>query len=331
MRARVLSIVISGVAAFAAIAQQPEAVKPAPVEQKVEAPAAPEITLVEAGAEPRRELRMTPRADVTETCTMRMKMSMTMKMGEQEMPAQDMPAMVMVMGMKVGSVSPEGDISYDLSVSDCRVEAGAGGNEMMVQAMSEALLPLKRLTGTGVVTSRGINKAVKLKFPEDMPEAAAAAMGGLTDQMGQIGSPLPVEAVGVGAKWRVKTKVKSQGLSIDQTATYTLKEIGDGGLLKLDVVMEQGAAPQKVNSPGIPPGIDVELKSLASTGNGSSEFVLTSIVPRKVEMKTSTDLAMKVSQGTEVSDMKQSVKVEMTMTGGEAKPAAEGAKETAKD
>jgi len=303
---------------------QPAAVEPK-VDGQTTTPAAPEITLIEPGAEPRQELRITPRIGLVQTLVMRMQLTMSMKMGAQEFPTPAMPAMLVTMEMKVGEVSPEGDISYGLRVTDATVDAGPDGEGIQAE-LAEALEPVKKLTGGGVVSSRGITKSVKLAFPADMPSATAQAMSGLTDQIGQIGSPFPAEAVGIGAKWRVKSKLKSQGMSIDQSSTYTLKDFRDGTAF-MEMTMEQTAAPQPVAAPGLPEGVTLELKSLASTGTGSTEFPLSWIVARKGTSKASTELALKITQGEQASDMTQIVKVEVTITGEEAKAEAPAASE----
>ena len=78
-----------------------------------------------------------------------------------------------------------------------------------------------------------------------MPPGADAQTRQLMDQMkdsfSSVAAPLPEEAVGPGARWEVKMPIKSQGMTIDQTATYEL------------VSLEGERLTTKAPSPNTPP------------------------------------------------------------------------------
>ena len=57
--------------------------------------------------------------------------------------------------------------------------------------------------------------------------------------------PLPEEAVGPGAKWEVRMPIKTQGMTIDQTATYEVVSL-EGERLATKSAVVQHAANQKV-------------------------------------------------------------------------------------
>src|SRR4051794_29556904 len=89
---------------------------------RVEAlPAGMSIKLVDAGAEPRKELRLHPSAGDKQTCVMTTRMGMEMKMGETSNPGMKLPGMILTMDMTVKSVSPEGEITYDTVITDATV------------------------------------------------------------------------------------------------------------------------------------------------------------------------------------------------------------------
>ena len=62
----------------------------------------------------------------------------------------------------------------------------------------------------------------------------------LKDVFIQLVTPLPEEAVGVGAKWEVKAPVQSHSIKIDQTANYELVSV-EGEQLKTKSTSTQRA------------------------------------------------------------------------------------------
>lgn len=314
-------------------AQQPEnqPAKPA-VESKpaataqpaaAEAPTKPVVTLIEPGAEPRQVLRLKPAIGLSQTAKLRMVMGMSMKMEDNELPSQTMPAMVLTYTMKTTSVSPEGDIGYDLAFNACDVEENAEAPPQMIEMMKKALVPISKITGSGVVTARGFNQDVKLNIPSDLDPTSAGVMEGMKQQMGQLGAPLPEEAVGAGAKWTVATKLKSQGLVLDQVAKIELLSVTDS-VAKMKMVMDQTGAPnQTIKGPGMPEGVSILVESLKSSGSGDVEQPMAAMSPSIATLKIVTDMAMKMSQGGDDQKITQKITIEVKLSPGEAteKPA----------
>ncbi len=63
--------------------------------------------------------------------------------------------------------------------------------------------------------------------------------------------PLPDEAVGVGARWRVVTALRTGGAVLKQTATYTLTA-ADAGAWTVAIESERIGEPQDIVMPGAP-------------------------------------------------------------------------------
>ena len=102
-----------------------------------------QVTLVDAGVEPRKVLRLHPAAGDKSTLTMTIKMGMEMKVGETETPAVKMPAMKMVMNTSIKSVSPEGDIAYDMELVEASVAEDPDVMAQVVDAMKKSTEGLK--------------------------------------------------------------------------------------------------------------------------------------------------------------------------------------------
>lgn len=303
--------------------------KPADVQPAVE-PAKPAevpvVKLIEAGAEPRQALRLKPAMGLAQATKLRMVMGMSMKSEEMgEFPSPPMPPIVMSYTLKAVSVSPEGDVGYDMAFTACGIEENAESPAEMVEAMKAALAPMAGITGSGVVTARGFNKDIQIKIPEGVNAAAGGLMDGMKQQMSQMGTPLPEEAVGAGAKWTVTSKFKSQGLAIEQVATVELISLIDG-VAKMKMSVEQTApANQTIKTPDMPEGVNVQVESLKSSGTGEFEQALASMAPRAAESKLVTNLEMKVTQeGGKAQKMSQKVTVDVKLLPVEAaKPAAD--------
>jgi hypothetical protein len=69
--------------------------------------------------------------------------------------------------------------------------------------------------------------------------------------------PLPAEPVGVGARWRVVTILALDGAHAKQTATYTL--LADG---RVHAVIQRVAQEQRLATPGAPAGVTVDLVAM---------------------------------------------------------------------
>jgi hypothetical protein len=296
--------------------QEPPAPPPAPPPVEPVMPTA-EVMLVEAGAEPRQVLRLAPAPGMEQACRMRLAMSVTTKMGDQQVPSAPMPTMVTTMRLKVAEVAPGGDISYDMAISECHAEEGPELVPGMAEMLNQTLEPLKRLTGRWTINNRGVVKNVKFTIPDDVPGNVKAMMVGLSDQVNQLSAPLPEEAIGPGGKWRVKTRIKVQGLLVDQAMEYTLKEVRDGTAI-VDVAVEQNAAPQKFESPALPPGTTMNLESLKSTGSGTGELPLNGVVPSRLSNKVTTGLTLEMKEGDKTTRIDQSIKLDMAWVRAEA-------------
>src|SRR5262245_13549963 len=95
----------------------------------------PQVKLLEAGAEPRKVLRLHPKAGDKQTVNLAMKMTMETKVWEMPGQPMKMPEMKMTMDLTVKSVSDNGDIAYETVVTDATVAEGADVQPQVAAAM----------------------------------------------------------------------------------------------------------------------------------------------------------------------------------------------------
>ena len=253
------------------------------------------VKLLEAGAEPRKVLRLHPTAGDKQTLVMTLKMAMETKVGEADAPPTKMPAIKMTVNATVKEVSDNGDISCDLVMGEFNVSDDPGVTPEVAAAMKAAFAGTKGLSGTGTVSSRGLSKGVEFKAPAGSSPQARQLMDQMKDLVTQLVAPLPEEAVGPGAKWDVKMPLKSQGITVDQTATYEVVSI-EGDRLTIKSTIVQHAANQKIQNPAMPT-LKMDLTKMVGNGSGEHTSDLTHLLPTTGTGKVHSETSMTMNMG----------------------------------
>lgn len=268
-----------------------------------------QVKLLDAGSEPRTALRLHPSAGDQQTLTMTMKMGMDMTMAGKSNPSVSIPPMAMTMVVDVKSVAPNGDISYTVTYDDVSVATDTNTLPAVEAAMKSALAGIKGMSGTGKLSSHGIHLGMQMKLPPNANPQMTQIMNQMKDSFSSSALPLPEEAVGVGAKWEYKTKLKSQGMTIDQTITSELVSI-DGDHATLRNTILQSAANQKVQNSAMP-GLKVDLAKLTGTGTGTSTLDLSKLLPvaATLDEKTETSMAINMGQQKQNMDMTMNINI----------------------
>ncbi len=260
--------------------------------QAVSSTSTTQVKLLEAGAEPRKALRLHPAAGDKQALTVTLKMAMETKIGEMPGQAMKLPAMAMKMDVTVKSVSDQGDITYELVMGDTTVADDAGDAGPLAEVMKAALGGAKGMTGTGTVSSRGLTKGMEFKVPSGADAQTRQVMEQMRESFASMAAALPEEAVGPGARWEVRLPRKSQGMTIDEIETCELVSV-DGERLTTKGTITQRAANQKVESPAMP-GLKVDVTKMTGTGTSQGTLDLGKLMPTAgvTELHSETDMAM---------------------------------------
>jgi hypothetical protein len=240
---------------------------------------------------------------------MTLKMTVGMKVGEMENPPMKLPGMVMIMEVTVKDVSPEGDISSELVMTDASVSDEPGVMPQVAETMKSSLGNLKGLSGKGLTSNRGMNKGTEINMPAGADPQVRQAMDQLKESFANLSSPLPEEAVGAGAKWEVTVPLKSQGMSIDQTTTYELVSLNED-TLNTKVSINQTAPKQKVQSPAMP-NMKLDLLKMSGTGTGEVSRNLGQLLPLSGAITSHTDLLMGVGVGAQQQTMSMKMDIDL--------------------
>ena len=268
------------------------------------------MKLLDAGSEPRKILSLHPSVGDKQTLGLTSKISMNMSMAGNQMPAMDIPATQMTMTVEVKSISADGEVTYGVTFSAATVAAAPNAMPGMVEAMQAALAGMQGATATGRISSKGIIQGFDVNLPPGASPQLKQTMDQMKDSFSSSSTALPAEAVGPGARWEYRTKLKSQGITIDQTVDYQLVSVA-GDQLTLQSTLQQNAANQKIESPAMP-GMKIDLVKMTGTGNGNSTFDLSHVMPTAATMDEAIEMATSVNMGPQPQSMDMKMKVNLT-------------------
>jgi Family of unknown function (DUF6263) len=275
----------------------------------------PQVELISLGAEPRQELRFKPAVDAKETASMTVSTDISMSVDGKPIPAFKMPATVVKLDTAVTKVESNGDVNYEFAYSDVEL---AGETTLPPEAMKtlrSQMAQLKGIKGSVTVDNRGQTKKANLAIPKDVDPSLKQMMGQISQSIKQLSSPVPQQAVGIGAQWRVSSVVNISGISLKQAAIYELVDMKNG-VATLNIKVEQlGAPSQKLNLPEVPPGVNVSLKSYTGKGEGKALINLNKLMPisSTLSMKANTLMGATSSKNPKELTMNQDILMQMNI------------------
>jgi hypothetical protein len=205
------------------------------------------------------------------------------------------PTIKMTLGSTVKEVADNGDITYEIAMGDISLSDEPGGLPEVAEAMKAVFAGTKGLAGTGTASSRGFSKGVEFKSPVGSNPQTRQFMDQMKETFAQLAAPLPEEAVGPGAKWEVKMPLKSQGMTIDQMATYEVVTL-EGERLTTKSTIVQHAANQKIQNP-VMPTLKMDLTKMVGSGSGERTFDLAHLLPASGTGKVHTETSMSMNMG----------------------------------
>lgn len=290
------------------------AAKPVIVAQNNSTPTPTQLALLSPGAEPKQELRFKPKVNIKQTLTMTMNMDMAMSFAGQAMPKVKIPTSVMKMEVAVTQVDPNGDIHSQFAYTDADVVADPSLPPEMVNAIRTSIKKMVGLKGTSISDNRGQLKSSNFVLPEGSDPITKQMLEQVSNSLGQFASPVPQEAVGMGAKWRVSSGLKLGGINLNQSAIYELVSLKDN-VATFNITMEQQANAQKLTLPGLPSEANISLKSLKSQGQGQMILPLDAVMPSSsmISIQSTNEMSMKNPQSGEEMPVSTQMSMQINM------------------
>jgi hypothetical protein len=273
----------------------------------------PIIKLLDTGAEPRSDLSYALNKGSTQKIQMNMDMVMAMKMGPKALPPTTIPTMTMLLDMTTADKNPSGEWKIDSKLTQITINPKGAQQEQFASAMRPQVEGMKGLGMGYWINGKGRVRDVKIDVPKSIPAAAQQMLQGMNQSFESMVAPLPSDAVGIGARWQVVSRMASSGADLLQSAVYTLKS-RDGGKVKLDVTLFQLAASETIKPPGMPPGVTARVKAFKSGGSGASQIDTKNVAPDSGSMalKTTMDIAVQGGGTNEETSVETQTKVQIS-------------------
>jgi hypothetical protein len=239
----------------------------------------PRVVVIEPGTAPLENLSYEFTTGAKETSVMRMDMAMKMDMGNGKLQSFPIPQIEMRFDLATAAKKEaNGDIAVTGTVTDVKVNPGKDEKQQQAAAeMKKALAGINGMTMSYVVSPKGRSRDAKVDVPAGAPAEAKKIVEQMKHSLESMAAPLPEEAVGIGGKWVVVTRVAA-GADILQWTTYTLKS-KTGKKVELEALVKQLAATGEMAGGQMPPGTSAKITKFDSGGTGLTNMDLTRLAP----------------------------------------------------
>ncbi|NJL79309.1 MAG: hypothetical protein HC917_11515 [Richelia sp. SM2_1_7] len=122
------------------------------------------------------------------------------------MPRAKLPAYIITLDSTVTKVEPNGDIYYDIAYSNVDIQGDAQTKPELIKVISKQIEQLENFTGSAVIDNQGIVKNINYAIPAKVDVNIKFLVEQLSNSLQQLSSPVPQEAVGIGANGRLILK-----------------------------------------------------------------------------------------------------------------------------
>lgn len=258
-----------------ASAEQPAQAAPSGAELAAAMPTSMsyQLEVLDAGAEPRRALRMKPAVGSVHPLELVLDLDVGMTIGEM-VNRMDNPPIAYGVRSTVEGVEPDGAFVVSSVWSGARALEGGDAPPEVVQAMLQGMAALEGLSMVQRLDPTG--RLLDLDVSGASPEILAA-LNGVQDSLRQSQVTLPEEPMGVGGRYRLTVHVESGGIPMDVSTTYTVRAIeGDRLTLGTEIAMKADASALLAQ---MPPGASATVDRFDASGGGEMIWDLSQLFP----------------------------------------------------
>jgi hypothetical protein len=199
----------------------------------------------------------------TDTVVATVRAAQSVEMAGQPPQKQEQPPMQFTIAVSPKKKTPSGDFEIGFVLKKADVVLGKQ-DQALADKLAEPLKALSGMSGGFRVTPTGSVSDFEVAPSKGPREAQQEIMPLVEQAMQSIVVAFPNEPIGLGAQWQEQATSKEQGLSLTTTATYTLKEVGEGGLF-VSVTTTRKAPAQPVNDPRAPKGTTIAVEGSGTT------------------------------------------------------------------
>lgn len=279
------------------------------------------VTLIEAGAEPRRALRLTANPGDTQRIVLSQRMQMEQMMNGTRMPSMPMPVTEFHLAIKVDRVDDDGTIHYTGTYEKLSVKDEPGVDPNMRRMMEQSMQAIFGVTVTVAMTERGFIQSFELGADQVRDPMMQQILQGLWGAFEQSSMPLPEDPVGVGAKWKTESTSTAQGMTMDMVSNITLEEFAESGFdLSVELILRAEEQPL-TNAPA---GMKMTLKSMNGSGEGRHAYRDARLMPLgTMKTSTETDIEVEMEFANQRQRMTQTMQIEQQFREVGAEPDAD--------
>ena len=280
------------------------------------------VLVIDAGAEPREQLRYNIAHGTTTTSKMEYALSSLTTTSETS-------TLSVTPGVRLHIVSGptlEGkrdSIRFDVRIVKAEAIVPEGTDPLIKMELDKSVSILNNVGGWVEVDDRGIVQRSDLNSAAQNPEVPARLLMMIINARTSLARVvLPAEAVGVGARWEAKKELVAYGFKINQSDTYTMLEKA-GDTVKLNVQIQQNAPAQAITFED--EGVELSLEGLNMNATGEVVLDLRALEANAMASGEAADLMnVKTVDGSETIEIDSTFDVKMTVTYEIAETIAEG-------
>ncbi|MBM4360796.1 MAG: hypothetical protein FJ096_22035, partial [Deltaproteobacteria bacterium] len=220
------------------------------------------LEVLSTGAEPRRKLRHRAKAGTRARIAFDYDVAMMQTTAGQDPSARPVPALAI--GVALTRVAGDGKAGWTVAIDSAKATPDGDLEKLLAEEVAPLLASLVGKKATLLSDDR-IATPLDGARPEGLDREALQIWSSVDEAVRDLEVSVPQEAVGVGAKWRVTSRLRRAGMAYVRTTEF---ERVEGKGLALRGTFTERPIATKARDPMMPEGMNVT----ASGGDGSGKL-----------------------------------------------------------
>jgi hypothetical protein len=287
------------------------------------------VLLLEAGEEPRTQLRYMVQDGSVTTSTMELTTSSMTTTTSAGAEVTKTPGLRFVVSSGPAIKLESGDARFDVRIVRAEAIIPPGADSEVESDFNRSAALLKDVGGWIEVDDRGIVQRSELNQSAqnaNVPKRLLMTIVHARTSLARV--ILPAEPVGIGASWEARKELKVYGFEMQQVDKYTLTDkVGDE--VKLNIEIVQTAPKQTLTF--VEEGVEYALQSLSMSAEGNVILNLNALEGRsRIAGQSAEVLTVKTVESTEEIERNSAFQLSMEVRYEASKEKAEAIEEATK-
>ena len=287
------------------------------------------VLLLEAGEEPRTQLRYMVQDGSVTTSTMELTTSSMTTTTSAGAEIAKTPSLRFVVSSGPAIELDNGDARFDVRIVQAEAIIPPGADSEVESDFNRSAALLKDVGGWIEVDNRGIVQRSELNQSAqnaNVPKRLLMTIVHARTSLARI--ILPAEPVGIGARWEARKELTVYGFEMQQVDKYTLTDkVGDE--VKLNIEIVQTAPKQTLTF--VEEGVEYALQSLSMSAEGNVILNLNALEGRsRIAGQSAEVLTVKTVESTEEIERNSAFQLSMEVRYEASKQKAEAIEEATK-